>query len=65
MQQIYARIRRQSKYYGQTAPDALFPVLLQKHDGWEYCVFGNDNNYRLDDVELVVLNEYGGELRIR
>lgn len=64
-QQIYARIKRSSKYYGQTAPDELFPVYLEAMGYREgYVVQGGPGGqYRLRDVDLyVVENEH--EMRI-
>lgn len=64
-QQIYARIKRTSKYYGQTDKGFMFPVQLDPHEGkWEYVVHGNGNNYRLVDVQLFILGADGTELRI-
>ncbi len=48
-QQLVARIKRSSKYWGQTAPNAWFAVHVV-HDS--YPIRGNNNNYRLSDVAL-------------
>ncbi len=50
-QQLVARIKRSSKYWGQTAPNAWFAVRVV--DDW-YHLRGNSNNYRLSDVALGV-----------
>lgn len=47
-QQLVARIKRSSKYWGQTAPNRWFPVRIV--DDPSYRVLGNDNRYRLSDV---------------
>lgn len=46
-QQLVARIKRRSKYWGQTAPHQWFDVRVVEDTG--YRLRGN-NNYRLDDV---------------
>lgn len=47
-QQLVARIKRSSKYWGQTAPNQWFDVSLVKDTF--YHLRGNNNNYRLSDV---------------
>jgi hypothetical protein len=49
-QQLVARIRRRSKYWGQTEPNKWFDVRVV--DDSFYQLRGNNNNYRLDDVVL-------------
>jgi hypothetical protein len=49
-QQLVARIKRRSKYWGQTAPNAWFDVRVVADSS--YHLRGNSNNYRLDDVVL-------------
>lgn len=49
-QQLVARIKRSSKYWGQTDPNAWFDVRVV--DDASYRLRGNDNNYRLRDVAL-------------
>lgn len=49
-QQLVARIKRTSKYYGQTAPNQWFDVRVV--DDRSYHLRGNNNNYRLGDVTL-------------
>ncbi|WP_414440487.1 hypothetical protein [Burkholderia sp. 22PA0106] len=63
-QQIYAKIKRNSKYYGQSKPGERFPVHIQHQGGWEYVVYGNNNTYRLADVNLFVVGDDNVELRI-
>lgn len=63
-QQIYAKIKKSSKYYGQTRLGARFPVHIEHQGEWEYTVHGNQNYYRLRDVNLFVVGEDGRELRI-
>lgn len=50
MQQLVARIKRSSKYWGQTAPNQWFDVRVVDDTG--YHLRGNNNNYRLSDVIL-------------
>lgn len=49
-QQLVARIKRSSKYYGQTKRDAWFNVRVVADTC--YHLRGNSNNYRLSDVTL-------------
>lgn len=49
-QQLVARIKRSSKYYGQTKPGRWFDVRVVNDRS--YHLRGNDNNYRLSDVVL-------------
>lgn len=51
-QQLVARIKRRSKYWGQTEPHQWFDVRVVEDAG--YRLRGNSNNYRLDDVVLGV-----------
>lgn len=51
-QQLVARIKRRSKYWGQTAPNQWFDVRVVEDTG--YRLRGNNNNYRLDDVNIGV-----------
>lgn len=63
-QQIYAKIKRSSKYYGQTERGELFKVHIAPQGGWEYVVKGGPGGqYRLSDVNLFVVED-GQELRI-
>jgi hypothetical protein len=62
-QQIYATIKRSSKYYGQHDGSVPFPVHFQP--SWDgYIVNGNDNRYRLRDVWLQVQTVDGSYMRI-
>ena len=49
-QQLVARIKRSSKYWGQTAPNRWFDVRVVADT--YYHLRGNANNYRLSDVAL-------------
>lgn len=49
-QQLVARIKRSSKYYGQTEPGAWFDVRVVADT--YYHLRGNNNYYRLSDVTL-------------
>jgi len=49
-QQLVARIKRSSKYYGQTAHNQWFEVRVVSDT--HYHLRGNSNNYRLSDVSL-------------
>ena len=60
--QIYAQLKKSSKYYGQTSPGALFPVSIGGHG--DYVVHGTQNDYRLRDVWLWVL-DIESDLKIR
>ncbi|MBN9147083.1 MULTISPECIES: hypothetical protein [unclassified Nitrobacter] len=51
-QQLIARIKRRSKYWGQTAPHQWFDVRVVEDAG--YGLRGNNNYYRLDDVVIGV-----------
>jgi hypothetical protein len=46
--QLVARIKRSSKYWGQTAPNQWFEVRVVEDN--YYQLRGNNNNYRLSDV---------------
>lgn len=64
MQQLYARIKRSRKYYGQGEKNALFEVFIDTPENWEYVVIGGPGGrYRLADVNLFVV-ENGREMRI-
>jgi len=51
-QQLVARIKRRSKYWGQTAPNEWFDVRVVMDT--YYQLRGNNNNYRLIDVVMGV-----------
>lgn len=63
-QRIYAKIKKSSKYHGQTAPGERFEVEIKPQCHFEYVVHGNSNVYRLSDVNLFVVSDSGVELRI-
>ena len=46
--QLVARIKRSSKYWGQTGPNQWFDVRVVEDT--HYQLRGNNNNYRLSDV---------------
>jgi hypothetical protein len=60
---LVARIKRTSKYWGQTKPNAWFDVFI--NPGWEYAVKGNSNQYRLKDVVLGLLQTDGGVFELK
>lgn len=63
-QQLYARIKRTSKYYGQGERGALFPVYVEARWAKSYAVQGGPGGqYRLTDVNLFVVDD-GHEMRI-
>lgn len=51
-QQLVARIKRRSKYWGQTEPNEWFDIRVVDDAG--YRLRGNNNNYRLGDVVIGV-----------
>lgn len=54
-QQLYAKIKRTSKYYGQGEIDGLFEVFVDPRIRDEYKVQGGPGGqYRLSDVTLWV-----------
>jgi hypothetical protein len=55
-QQLMARIKRSSKYYGQTPAGQWFEARVVRDS---YAINGNDNHYRLEDVALGVRIEDG------
>lgn len=63
-QQLYARIKSSSKYFSQSKVGELFPVFVDQDGPWEYVVHGNNNDYRLLDVDLYVLGSDGQEILI-
>jgi hypothetical protein len=63
-QQLYAQIKRSSKYYGQTDAGAIFPVHILIGAG-DYVVQGwPGGQYRLCDVHILVADEHGKTMRI-
>lgn len=62
-QQLVARIKRSSKYYGQTKPGAWFDVRVVD-DSW-YQLRGNNNNYRFIDVAFGVRADDGNIVELR
>lgn len=63
-QQLYAKIKRTSKYYGQGETGALFPVYVVAGGAEGYVVQGGPGGqYRLKDVNLFIVDD-GREMRI-
>lgn len=62
-QQLVARIKRTSKYYGQTAPGEWFDVRAVRDHGYPWR--GNNNNYRTSDVVFGVRLDSGHVVEIR
>ena len=63
-QQLFAKIKRTSKYYGQTERGASFPVFVEAGYADGYVVQGGPGGqYRLRDVNLFVIDG-GREMRI-
>lgn len=58
-QQLYAKIKRSSKYYGQTGPHEVFCVYIVAEPNYgEYIVQGGPGGqYRLRDVNLFVIQD--------
>lgn len=63
MQQIVARIKRSSKYYGQTEPGAWFDVRVV--DDRSYRLRGNNNNYQIGDVAMGVRLDNGEVVELK
>ena len=62
-QQIYAKIKKSSKYYGQ-GDGGLFEVFVEAGNREAYVVQGGPGGqYRLTDVNLYIVED-GSELRI-
>lgn len=70
MQQLYAKIKKNSKYFYQNEQakqdgDFPFPVFINNTGCGSYCVNGNHGeDYRLKDVNLFVVDK-GKEIRIK
>lgn len=63
-QQLYARIKKSSKYFGQGEKGELFEALVVPGDPAGYLVQGGPGGqYRLSDVNLYVVED-GIEVRI-
>ena len=63
-QQLYAKIKRSSKYYGQGERGALFEVFVEAGNPAAYLVQGGPGGqYRLADVNLFIVDD-GREVRI-
>lgn len=57
-QQLVARIKRSSKYYGQTVAGEWFEVRVVSNTS-DYPLRGNNNNYRMSDVVFGIRLEDG------
>lgn len=56
-QQLFAKIKRTSKYFGQTEKGALFEVFVEVGHPEGYVVKGGPGGqYRLTDVQLFVVD---------
>ena len=62
-QQLVARIKRSSKYYGQTAAGAWFDVRVMPDMG--YGLRGNNNNYRFGDVVFGIRLDDGAVVELK
>lgn len=63
-QQLYAKIKRSSKYYGQGEKGELFEVFVEAGNPAAYLVQGGPGGqYRLSDVNLYIVED-GREVRI-
>ena len=62
-QQLVARIKRSSKYYGQTAAGAWFDVRVVPDMGYGLC--GNNNNYRFGDVVFGIRLDDGAVVELK
>ena len=62
-QQLVARIKRSSKYYGQTAAGAWFDVRIVPDMG--YGLRGNNNNYRFGDVVFGIRLDDGAVVELK
>lgn len=63
-QQIFAKLKKTSKYYNQKRPGERFEVHVEQQGEWEYVVHNAGNDYRLSDVDLFVVGADGRELKI-
>jgi hypothetical protein len=62
-QQLVARLKRTSKYYGQTAPGEWFAVRVVSDRS---CPLrGNNNNYRMSDVAFGVRLDDGSVVELK
>lgn len=64
-QQLYAKIKRNSQYYGQGKEGALFEVFVESSSSPEAYVVqgGPGGQYRLKDVNLYIVED-GRAMRI-
>lgn len=64
-QQIVARIKKSSKYHGQTKPGEWFDVRFITDRTCGYSIKGNNNQYRLIDVAIGVRLDDGSIITIK
>lgn len=62
-QQLVARIKRTSKYYGQTKPGEWFDVRAVRDCGYPWR--GNQNNYRTSDLSFGVRLDDGAIIELK
>lgn len=62
-QQLVARIKRSSKYYGQTEPGAWFDIRVVTDRC--YPIRGNNNNYRRADLAFGVRLDSGEIIELK
>ncbi len=54
--QLFARIKKSSKYFGQTESGALFKVTLTSgYSELSHSVSGNGNDYRYTDLDFFMI----------
>lgn len=63
VQPLIARIKRSSKYYGQTEPGKWFDVRAVKDRGYPWR--GNNNNYRTSDLAFGVRLDDGSIVELK
>ena len=63
MQQLVARIKRSSQYYGQTEHGEWFDIRVV--DDRNYRLRGNQNSYRIRDVALGIRLESGEIIELK
>ncbi len=71
MQQLYAEIKRSSKYahqvhWAKNQGESPFKVHIEDHHGDGYAVHGGPGGqYRLEDVNLFVIDSQGRKVHIK
>jgi hypothetical protein len=65
-QQLFARIKKTSKYYGQGLPGDWFDVEIEHNLGpGQHSIRGNNNLYRREDVTFGVRIESGMVVQLK